>query len=229
MMNQSKDDQTKKDEARREEQERRQLEDLLHEFDAYSFYDTLGRWIQKRVPSPIPQTVHVTPLRQKVILHQPLPVTRRDMSEVRKISSDAARLLYLLRAIDQKGIECPYIHLQNRSNLEKAVEKCDQIKEAGKLYYQGIGFWASLRRLFNKPHLDGAKQDVEFFKNRLEAILMMCRHQEFAKDLMNFRKTVTHDSAVDLETAPAKGSSSWETKKVPSTGSSGSSGSAGRR
>ncbi len=193
----------KKEEARREEQERRNLETQLQSFDAYEFYEALENWVSNPIPKPIRQTVHLTPLRQKVVMQQPLPLSRNELNDLRKLSSDCARLLYLLRAIDQRGIECPYVHQVNRPRLEKGIEKCDCLKAAGHEYTKTSGMWARFSQLLNKAHLDAMKKDLDFFKSRLEAVLMMCRHEEFAQDLMHIRRAVTYRTGMLLN--PSEG------------------------
>jgi hypothetical protein len=188
----------KKEEARREEQERNNLEMQLQSFDSHEFYEMLEGWANHPIPAPIRQTVHVTPLRQKIVLQQPLPLSRNELSDLRKISSNCAKLLYLLRAINQRGMECPYIHQLHKSSLEKAIEKCERLKSAGRDYNKRSGMWARFAQLFNKAHLDSMKKDLDFFRSRLEAILMMCRHEEFAQDLMNIRRAVTYRTGMLL-------------------------------
>jgi hypothetical protein len=195
----------KKEESRREEQDRRNLEVQLQAFDAHEFYGTLESWTSYPVPKPIRQTIHLTPLRQKAVLRQPIPLSRKELSDLRKISSDCARLLYLLRAIDQRGIECPYVHQQYRSSLEKAIEKCDRLKTAGQDYSKTPGMWARCAQLFNKTHLDMMKKDLDFFKSRLEAILIMCRHEEFAQDLKHIRRAVTYRTGLLLNSSEQQG------------------------
>jgi hypothetical protein len=188
----------KREEARREEQDRRTIEEQVQAFDAYQFYGAIESWASQPIPQPIQRTIHLTPLRQKVIQQQPLPVSRKELTDLRKVSSDCARLLYLLRAIDQRGMECPYVHCQHRTSLEKAIEKCDRLKSAGQDYYKSPGMWARFAQLFNKAHLDSMKKDVDFFKSRLEAVLMMCRHEEFAQDLLHIRRAVTYRTGLLL-------------------------------
>lgn len=188
----------RREEARREEQERRNLETQLQTFDAYEFYGALDSWTTNPVPPPVRQTIHLTPLRQKVIMQQPLPLSRKELVDLRRLSSDCARLLYLLRAIDQRGIECPYVHQMHRPSLEKAIEKCDRLKAAGQEYTKSSGMWARFAQLFNRVHLDTMRRDLDFFKSRLEAILMMCRHEEFAQDLMHIRRAVTYRTGLLL-------------------------------
>lgn len=182
----------RREETRREEEARRNLEVALQAFDAYSFYAALENWANTAVPQPVSHTIHLTPLRQKVIMRQPLPLSRKELYDLRHLSSDCGRLLYLLRAIDQRGMECPYVHQQHRLCLEKAIEKCDQIKNAGEEYLKGQGFWARFVQLLNRAHLEVMKKDIDFFKGRLEAVLIMCRHEEFAQDLLHLRRAVTY-------------------------------------
>lgn len=181
----------RKEESRKDEQERRQLESLLWDFDALDFYEKLSAWGKAPIPQPVPHEVRVTPLRQKIVMYQPLPLSRRELSDLRKLSRESARLLYLLRALDQRGMECPYIHQQNKQILENVLEKCERLKAAGKNYMEGRGLWARLTQLLNKIHVDAIKKDAESFKNKIEAVLLMCRHQEFAQDLKTLRSAMS--------------------------------------
>lgn len=192
----------KKEEAKREEIEKRNLEALLRDFDSLAFYESLERWEKKPIPQPVRQQVQVTLLRQKAVYHQPLPLLRKELYDVRKLSSESARLLYLLRAADQKGVESPYIHQQNKEILEKAVAKCEKIKDASEKYMSDSGFFARIGQLFNLLHMDSVKKDIESFKNKLEAVLLMCRHQEFAQDLIKLRRAAS-DYAVRPPVIPA--------------------------
>jgi hypothetical protein len=115
--------------------------------------------------------------------------------DLRRLSYESARLLSLLRAVDQKGMECPYIHQVNKQLLERALDKCQKLKEAGSKYFEGKGLWARLTQLLNKIHLDAAGKDLDSFKSKLEAVLLMCRHQEFAQDLVKLR-SVAFDYSV---------------------------------
>lgn len=186
------EEQQRREELRCEEQERRNLDLQLRSFDAYAFYESIESWANEAVHSPIAQTIQVTPLRRKVIMRQPLPLTRSELVQVRRLSDECVRLLTLLRAVDQKGMECPYVHRQHREGLEKAINKCVQIEEARKKYEKSRGLWSWCSSLFNGFHLDSLRRDVELFQGRLEAILMMCRHEEFACDLVHLRRAVTY-------------------------------------
>ena len=188
---QQRDEVQKKDEMRREEQERTNLESQVREFDAYEFYASMNAWAKSPVPGPVPRTIRLTPLKKRIIMRQPIPLARPELREMQRLSSECGRLLYLLRAIDQKGLECPYVHQLNRGSLEKAVEKCRQLNEAGTSYMNGRGVLSRLFHLFSGIGVASLKKDVASFKNRLEAILMICRHEEFARDLMQLRRVVT--------------------------------------
>jgi hypothetical protein len=201
---QQREEQQRKEETRREEQERRNLEAQLHAFDAYEFYATLENWADHPVPEPISQIVRLTPLRQKVVMHQPLPLSRRELNDLQKLSSYCSRLLYLLRAIDRRGIECPYVHQQHRSCIEKAIEKCERLKNAGQEYTKGQGMWARFSQLLNRVHLDSMHKDVGSFKSVLEAVLIMCRHEAFAQDLLHIRRAVTYRTGVLLNSTEQK-------------------------
>jgi len=187
---QQREEQMRREQSRQEELIRKELERKLVEFDAHAFYSFLQEWVDKAVPKPIPYSVHLTPNRRRVIMHQPMPLTRKQLIEMRRISASCARLLSLLRAVDQKGLECPYIHQTNRIWLERAIDKCERINRARKKYLKKRGFWARLGQMMNIFHLDSVRRDSEFFKKRLEAVLMMCRQQEFSQDLMRLRQSV---------------------------------------
>lgn len=195
------EEQMKRDEARKDELERSNLESLLRDFDSLSFYESLEQWEKIPIPQPVRQRVQVTLLRQKEISHQPLPISRKELFDLRKLSSESARLLYLLRAAEQKGMECPYIHQQNKQILERALSKCEKLREAGERYLSGKGFFARLGQLINFLHIDSVKRDVNSFRNKLEAVLLMCRHQEFAQDLIKLRR-VASDYTVRTPVAP---------------------------
>lgn len=197
---QQREEQLRREEDRREEKERQQLEAELRNFDAHRFYDALERWTSIPIPRPIPRTVHVTPFRQKVIMIQPLPISRWDLNEMRQLSNDCSRLVGLLRTIDQRGIEYPYIHVVYRGLMEKAIEKCLHLHAAREQYTQSSrGVWGQLGRLLNISLLDAAKKDIEKFKQRLEVLLMMTRHQEFLSDLIRLKRSVTYRTGALLD------------------------------
>ena len=189
---QTREELQKKEEALREEQERRQLEARLRAFDSYAFYENVESWADRSIPSPIPKTIRLTPLRRKVIMHQPMPLTRSEVGEIKELSEDCVRLLALLRAVDRLGVECPYIHRLHRIGLEKAIDKCVRIKIARKNYGRDRGVFAWCVHVLNGLHLDAMRRETDLFQNRLEAILVMCRHEEFAQDLMNLRREFSY-------------------------------------
>jgi hypothetical protein len=200
---QAREETQRKEEARREEQERRQLESQLRAFDSYSFYGSIEAWAAHPIPSPIAQTIRLTPLRRKVIMHQPMPLTRSEVGDIRRLSDNCVRLLALLRAIDQRGIECPYIHCLHRSELERAIDKCARLKAARQNYVRGRGVFAWCAHVLNGLHLDAMRREVDLFQGRLEAVLMMCRHEEFAHDLVNLRREVTYRTELLLKPSEA--------------------------
>ena len=181
----------KREKARREEQEREQLEARLRDFDAYSFYDAIESWAARPIPAPIPQIIQLTPSRRKVIMHQPLPLTRSELREMRKMSDECVRLLTLLRATSQRGVECPYIHRLHRLGLEKAISRCVRLKVAKNGYVRDRGFFAWCLHLLNALHLSAMGREVDLLQRRLEAVLVMCRHEEFASDLITLRREVS--------------------------------------
>jgi hypothetical protein len=189
----------RKEDARREEQDRKNVEAQLSAFDAHEFYDAIEGWTKKPIPRPIQKRVRLTPLKTKVIMRQPIPLTGRDLNEMHKLSTECARLLYLLRAIDQRGIECPYVHQVSRPSLEKALDKCQRLEDAGMQYAKNRGILSRLWRMFSGTSVEAMKKDIDSFRNRLEAVLTMCRHEEFARDLMQIRKTVTGRSSVSQQ------------------------------
>jgi len=207
MPQQQKEDPVKKEKALREEREKRLLEIQIREFDANAFYESLLRWMDTPLPQPIVKAVRVTPLRQKTMIHQPLPISRKGLNDLRKISANTARLISLLHAIEVKGVECPYIHQQYRRHLEQAIQRCRQLQEARVRYKQGKGFWMLLRRLLNKLHLDSVQHDVSFFQRRLEALLLFCRHQEFAHDLQHLNRMYSSRSNATVKAEKSAGES----------------------
>ncbi len=213
---QQREEMLKREESRREEQERRSLEVQLRTFDAHDFYDSLENWASQPVPSPVRQTIRLTPLRQKTIVQQPLPLSRKELADLRKLSSDCTRLLYLLRAIDQRGIECPYVHQVHRRSLERAIEKCDRLQVAEQEYGNRTGIKAFFAQLFQKAHLVAIRRDLDFFKSRLESMLTMCRHEEFAQELMHVRRPVTYRAgSVLTPTDPQGRGHQANTSKAP--------------
>ena len=200
---QAREETQRKEEARREEQERRQLESQLRAFDAYSFYGSIETWAAHPIPSPIAQTIRLTPLRRKVIMHQPMPLTRSEVGDIRRLSDNCVRLLALLRAIEQRGIECPYIHCLHRPELEKAIDKCTRLKVARQNYVRGRGVFAWCVHVLNGLHLDVMRREIDLFQSRLEAVLMMCRHEEFAHDLVNLRREVSYRTGILLKPSEA--------------------------
>lgn len=203
-LQQQREEQQRKDDSKKEEQEKERLEALLRDFDSPSFYESLAQWGKAPVPQPIRHRVQVTTMRQKDVFNQPLPISRKDLTDLRRLSSASSRLLYLLRAIDQRGMESPYIHQQNKHLLEQALEKIEKLQKAEKKYFEGKGLFARLTQLLNAIHLDAAKKDLESFKNKLEAVLLMCRHQEFAQDLVKLRSVAFDTSARTQAQPPAK-------------------------
>ena len=202
---QQREDQLRREETRKEEEKTR-LEALLRDFDSFSFYESLDKWEKSPIPQPIRHRVQVTTLRQKVVYNQPLPISRKELFDLRRLSTDSGRLLYLLRAIDQRGMECPYIHQQNKHLLERALEKCEKLLIAKNKYFEGKGLLARLSQLLNLLHLDSAKKDLESFKNKIEAVLLLCRHQEFAQDLIKLRSMTFDKPAPPPVPKPQKAS-----------------------
>lgn len=211
----------RKEDARREEQERQQLESQLRAFDAYSFYASIEAWAANPIPALIPQTIRLTPLRRRVIMHQPMPLTRCELGEIRKLSDNCSRLLALLRAINQRGVECPCIHRLHRSELERAIDKCLRLKVARKNYVRGRGVFAWCVHVLNGLHLDAMKREVDLLQSRLEAVLMMCRHEEFANDLMNLRREVTYRTGLLLKPGEASQNGQGRQVTVPRIASKG--------
>ncbi len=201
---QQREEQLRKEEARREDNAKRSLEDQLDAFDAYAFYDKLQNWADRPIPQPNVHCVHITPIRTEKVVQQPLPVTSKDLVVIHKISSDCARLLYLLRALDQRGMECPYIHQQSQACLQRAIEQCIKLQKAGTDYLQGKGLWNLVTRFFRASHINLVKKDLDFFKNRLEAVQILCRHQEFAQDLQKMKAAITYRTRGPLGASPIR-------------------------
>ncbi len=184
-------DDSKKDEARQEEVEKKNLEEELREMDAHGFYNRLKDWSTKEFPKPYYRTSHLALVQNKEMLWQPLPITRSDEREILFLSKNTGKVLSLLRRVDQKGLECPYVHQVNKESLEEAIDKCKHLEEASLLYLSSKGFLARFSQLFNRLHILRALRDIAVLQRRLEAIVIMCRHQEFAQDLMRIRREVT--------------------------------------
>lgn len=165
------------------EEEKRQAENQLLAFDAYGFYDKLGNWSVQPTPKPTKEDVRVSLWAKKESYRQPLPLTRGDHNEVKKLSKGAARLLQLLRIAEQRGVECPYIHTQSRQEMIKASERCRELLEAAEKFTKARGLKAYLNRILHSLHMNAAKKDLQYFKARLDAIANYCRQLEFARDI----------------------------------------------
>jgi hypothetical protein len=195
---QQREEQLRKEEARREEVAKRSVEDQLEAFDAYAFYERLQSWASKPIPQPNVHSVHITPIRTEKVVEQPLPVTGSDLSFIDRLSADCGRLLNLLRALDQRGMECPYIHQQSPGCLQRAIDQCLKLQKAGDEYLKGKGLWSLMARFFRTSHISSVKKNLEFFKNRLEAVQILCRHQEFAQDLQKMKAAITYQTRESL-------------------------------
>lgn len=189
--NQARDDQ-KRDEARKEELERRTIEEELHAFNAHDFYEKLCTWSSIAVPQPVHRKAHISWTKKDPGEFQPIPVARVDFSFIHSISSRAGRLLYLLKSAEQKGMNCPYVHQMNKETLEKAVEKCKEIKKAIDRFYSGSSMVARLVYLLHKGYIYVLSKEIDVLLSRLEAIFLICRHEEFAQDLVHLRRAVTY-------------------------------------
>ncbi len=211
------DDQRK--EEKREEQEKRLLEQELLDFDAYAFYEKIGAWSTLPIPKPYKRSIHVGLFRVKQVLWQPLPLTKIEERELRALSIVTGKVLALLRRVDEKGLECPYIHQVNKEVLEAAIYRCDQLKEASLKYLSTRGFFARLSQIFYRSHMLTSIKDIEFFKRRLESIAMICKHQEFTQDLLRIKREVTFRTGNVLKDptppAPVKNKPSFFKAPVP--------------
>lgn len=181
----------KKEEARREEQAKLALEQELADFDAHLYYEQLASWIEMPIPKQYKRALHISLFKIKEVPWQPLPISRVDERSLNMISQSTRKVLDLLRRVDQKGLECPYIHQLNKHVIEQAIAKCGDLQEASKRYLNARGVSARFDQFFHKSHLLYALKDLDAFKKRLEAIFVMCRHQEFAHELMTLRRDVT--------------------------------------
>lgn len=183
MPNQSKPD-DKQD--KKEALERQLLQQQLAEFDAYGFYERLTDW------------AHTS---QKVA--GKVPIGKGDLFDVRLLSRHSMYLLRLLRAIDHKGLECPFIHTGNKDNVEKATKKCRELLEDAKQFKSKNGFLNRLKGLLHHLHLMRASKEIEYFKARLEALLVFYRHQEFSRELSQLHQVMFYRN---LEEKPAQSS-----------------------
>ncbi len=212
-INQPNPQKDEKRDEKREENERRLVEQQLLEFDSHSFYDNLNAWTEKPCPKPEHQDVRVSLLRKKDALVQPLPIARHQMLELRRLSRGTLKLLRLLRSIDQKGIECPYVHTQNKKNIELAAKKCLELLEGASRYRSSRGFVNLIKRVFHGLFLSRAAKEIEYFKIRLESLLLFCRHQEFAREISSLSHAMSYQN-LDTQPTPQK---NQVAKKQPRT------------
>lgn len=196
-----------REEARRDEQERKRLEEEVFDCDAYSFYDSLSTWALRVVPKPVQGAVHITLLKKRPTAYQPLPVSRAEYRVLYSLSQKAARLVKLLKALEQKGLDCPYVHQLNKPVLEQALAKCEEIKKALIRFNTCSGMVAKLLYLLHRSYVYTLEIELSKFSSRLEAIILMSRHAEFAQDLVRLRRAVTYRTGYVLGPDGAQGSS----------------------
>ena len=200
--NQARDEQ-RREEAKREEFERKSIEDELLSFDSHEFYSQLQEWAEKAVPQPQHNPAKIYWLKRKQSDFQPVPVPRLEFAAVHVLSTKTLRLLSLLRSAEQKGIGCPYVHQVNKEILEKAIEKCKEIQKAIVRCHSHSSAVGRLLYLLHRGYLSTLSTEIERFLSRLEAIFLICRHEEFAQDLMRLRRAVTYRTGYVLGTEEA--------------------------
>jgi hypothetical protein len=171
--------------------ERLLLEEQLRDFDAMAFYDELEQWCEAPIPQPISQKIRTSPFKMEETLKYPLPLSRGALYTVRQLSTKCTRVLYLLRAIDRYGIECPFIYQHNKRLVEQSLAKCETLLQARSLYLRGSGLWTRLHQCLNVVHIFAIRRDLEAFRKKLEAIALLSRHYEFAQDLVRLRQLVS--------------------------------------
>ncbi len=199
-----------KKEDKKEELERRLLEAQLYDFDSHALYDRIAVWVQKPIVKPIHHDLRVS-LTQKVdTLIQPLPITRDELEEVKKLSKWTLQLLQMLRSIDQKGMEYPYVHIDNRKNLEAASKRAKELLDSINRFKNAHGIAARLKYLLHFVHVTRAETDIKQFKTRLDALMLLCQHQAFARELtkMNFAM-----SYKNLDPAPVQNQTQTPTRR----------------
>lgn len=193
-VNQPNQNKTDNKEDKKDEIEKRMLQQQLMDFDSYGFYDRLLGWANKAPPKPIAKNQRVSMFRTRGTLVQPVPVTRMDVLELRRLSRGTLQLLQLLRAIDQKGLECPNVHISNKKNVEIAAKKCIELLAAAQRFKSGKGLLLKLKRMMASLYLNKAAKEIEYFKIRLEALLLFCRHQEFAREITELNHAMSYQS-----------------------------------
>jgi len=189
--NQARDEQ-RRDEARKEELERKNLEDELLDFDSHGFYEKLDLWGTRAVPLPVKRYQQISWLKKTPNEFQPIPVSRAEFPLLHALAMCASRLLVLLKSAEQRGLGCPYVHQTNKETLERAINKCKEIQRAIARFQSSSGAVARLLSLLHKGYIFVLSQEVERFLSRLEAIFLICRHEEFAQDLVRLRRAVTY-------------------------------------
>lgn len=189
--NQMRDEQ-RKEEVRKEELERKNLEDELLSFDAHDFYENVHEWALRPVTKPVRRSQHISWLNNGPNEFQPLPVAQTEFSHLHRLASWSSRLLALLKSAEQRGLGCPYVHQVHKETLESAIRKCKDIQAAVQRFQSSSGMTARLLYLLHRGYIVSLSDEVKNFLNRLEAILLICRHEEFAQDLVRLRRAVTY-------------------------------------
>ena len=185
-------DEHKKEEAKREELERRTLESDLLNFDAHDFYDRLEKWSLRPVPQPVYRYNQISWNKKEPNMFQPIPISRAEFPSLRSLSSLASTLLALLKSAEEKGLSCPYVHQLNKETLEVTIRKCQDLQKAIERFRAGSGMVSRLLLLLHNGYIHVLSDEVKKFLSRLEAIFLICRHEEFAQDLVRLRRAVTY-------------------------------------
>ena len=205
---QAREDQ-RREEGRREELEKRRVEEEIHNFDAYDFYDQLERWIAIPIPPPVTKDNHISIFKKNPTSFQPIPVTRLEFRFLYALSKKTATILQLLRLAEQKGFECPYIHQINKELLERAVQKCEALEKAIVRFKRTSGMVSRLLHLLHGSYARILEREVLRFRNRLESVFLLGRQAEFTQDLVKLRRAVTYRTGYVL------GPDSEGTKRSP--------------
>lgn len=200
--NQQVRDEQKREEMRREELEKRRVEEELHGFNAHAFYEALERWISIPIPAPVQSKQHIFILKKHTTSFQPVPIPRAEFRNLYALSVRSGQLLQLLRVAEQKGFECPYIHQVNKDTLERAIQKCHDLKQAISRFKEASGMVSRLLHLLHGSYVQVLWREVERLHNRLEAVFLLSRQAEFTQDLVNLRRAVTYRTGYVLGPEP---------------------------
>jgi len=84
------------------------------------------------------------------------------------------------------------VHQVHKETLELAIQKCRDIQAAVQRFHSSSGMTARLLYLLHRGYINSLSEEIKIFLNRLEAVLLICRHEEFAQDLVRLRRAVTY-------------------------------------